>query len=219
MLPCRIIGLLLTGLGIVGNVGIRFRKRIVPERGEFRRGFVSKIPGNEWEVGVVDWARGDWAPTRDLPTAGPERGLRNDSISVMGEGSFMGGEGSRGWDGEANRDVRGGGDAFVEWTRRGCPECMGSVPAPHLNPLSSRRGRTCAKILVQAHMRIPLQAPFRCVDGGKDSHIPLTRRSCLHLTETGRHHYLAIQRQVSLTCQAVTHAVTRSYCGSAKVRT
>ena len=41
-------------VGDSGEWGIRFRKRIVPERGEFRRGFVSKIPGNEWEAGVVD---------------------------------------------------------------------------------------------------------------------------------------------------------------------
>ena len=26
----------------------------------------------------------DWAPTRDAPTGGPGRGLRNDSISFMG---------------------------------------------------------------------------------------------------------------------------------------
>ena len=61
--------------------GIRFRKRIVPERGEFRRGFVLKIPGNEWEAGV-----GDWAPTRDAARAGPERELRNDLISFMERG-------------------------------------------------------------------------------------------------------------------------------------
>ena len=62
----------------MGNGGIRFREQIVPERGEFRRGFVLKIPGDEWGVGVVDSVLveqrdlGDWAPTRDAPTA--ERG-------------------------------------------------------------------------------------------------------------------------------------------------
>ena len=41
----------------------------------------------EVERGVLEGVGpGDWAPTRDAPTAGPERVLRNDLISFMGRG-------------------------------------------------------------------------------------------------------------------------------------
>ena len=76
---------------MVGNGGIGFRKQMVPEIDCVRSGFVKKIRGNEWGVGVGGWAdlvplSCEWRGDLGVGVTGPGRDLRKDWIAFMGGG-------------------------------------------------------------------------------------------------------------------------------------